>query len=107
MNNKLLDDARAAGFSVEHNKIYADCDENYNFSDITDKLAKFVELQKPQWISVNDGLPDHIGSYIGYAGNTIYWMFFNSKKQWYNTDEQIRGVTHWMPLPKAPTDKDT
>ena len=52
MNNKLLDDARAAGFDVysdEPNIIYLDTTNAHNWDelDVTVKLAKFAALQIP------------------------------------------------------------
>ena len=48
MNNKFLDDARAAGFIVNlEGRI---CSEDYV---ITRNLEKFAELQIPQWIDSN------------------------------------------------------
>ena len=41
--NKLLDDAKAAGFKVESDKVISD---TFHIN-ITEKLAKFAELQIP------------------------------------------------------------
>ena len=49
MSNKLLEDAKASGFDVG-NGIVTVFEKQYSSvsnSDITEKLAKFAELQKP------------------------------------------------------------
>ena len=46
MNNKLLDDALAAGFCTIGDEIYT-C-EQYEARNITKELAKFAALQQPQ-----------------------------------------------------------
>lgn len=78
------------------------------------------ENQKPQWISVKDGLPEKTGSYLvfyhewsGGAFLPTYedfkirvMRFLNSRKWCYPVcvDKRCeadtnREVTHWMPLP--------
>ena len=59
--NKLLEDAKAAGFYVS--------DEGYihNFDGLdklNSKLAKFTTLQQPQWVSVKDRLPDDDNEFL-------------------------------------------
>ncbi len=62
-----------------------------------------------EWISVEDRLPDTIGSYLIYRKNkeynTIAWAFFNSDKMWAADNNFYEGVTHWMPLPEPPKEK--
>ena len=52
--NKLLEDAKAAGFYIDaEGKIFSASTLNY----VNEELAKFAELQQPQWISLKDRLP--------------------------------------------------
>ncbi len=59
-----------------------------------------------EWISVKDRLPSTIGHYIAYSPGMITWVFFSSNKKWCFDNTFLKGVTHWMPLPKPPEDKD-
>lgn len=67
------------------------------------------------WINVKDRLPDEgwtdylVATRLcnGTIGVNIAWL---DAGVWRSTDEQIRDgrkvVTHWMPLPKLPTNGD-
>jgi len=64
----------------------------------------------PQWISVKDRLPER-GDFV--LVNTEFGRITVAKKGWeswvfndfYKTSyERISYVTHWMPLPKPPTE---
>lgn len=65
--------------------------------------AEVRRLQNP-WISVEDRLPDLIGSYLYYdeIGLELGWAFFNSNKEWCSGNEKPQSVTHWRPLPPLP-----
>jgi hypothetical protein len=59
------------------------------------------------WISVKDDLPKEFGEpCIVYDGSSVQYGDYFSNGEWYTPDcyesDEIRGVTHWMPLPKAP-----
>ena len=139
MNQKLLDDARAAGFHIDNNK-HKELSASNIF--LIELLTKFAELQKPQWISVKDGLPEKkcLAYYINEMGNkrtvcakytkkyteesrsddewidycetddTYYYPegWYEMIDNWddYNFVTINYQVTHWMPLPSPPTDKD-
>lgn len=70
-----------------------------------DKL--YDEVTKPQWISVEDELPKlNSGMVIvaSYKGEIDFMIYSNSG--WHNSKRWccVKGViTHWMPLPQAPT----
>ena len=113
MKNKLLDDAREAGFDIADGHIFS-VDRD---GEVSKQLAKFAELQQPQWIRVKDRLPKlgdysvlayfsenggidmvHVEDYFkditaGHdeKGNQAYTKWYMWQK-----------VTHWMPLPKPP-----
>lgn len=81
-----------------------------------------------QWISINDRLPDESGAYLCYCGESfiktmnIYsfaknlkqvdkYDFRENKVGWYFYDSdwgfcERTGITHWMPLPEPPTEKE-
>ena len=69
MNNKLLEDARAAGFDLYNGNLVVWIGSTP--IDIGLELIKFAELQQPQWISVNESLPDKkcLAYYINEMGN--------------------------------------
>lgn len=66
-----------------------------------------LKQQTMEWISVKNRLPENIGDYLvtdGFAcmvsvfrGNE--WDFWNIK--WWSSEQ----VTHWMPLPKSPSNE--
>ena len=62
-----------------------------------------------KWISVKDRLPAGSQSVIaaGWWG-VVGGISYGGGGVWYN-DEGIpyRGTTHWMPLPSAPSEKET
>ena len=51
---KLLDDAKAAGFEILNGYIFA------GTRIINEPLAKFAELQQPQWIDAKLTRPDYV-----------------------------------------------
>jgi hypothetical protein len=59
------------------------------------------------WISVKDRLPKEFGEpCIVYNGCSVQYGDYYSDGSWYTPDcyesEEIRDVTHWMPLPEKP-----
>ena len=115
MNNKLLDDARAAGFDVDNHdmKIRLQGHQYLSIfnSDISDKLAKFAELQQPQWISVDNELPINsniIDIRIKLVDGSELNVWAQSDGDYYfisgGSEVSINGnlVTHWQPLPSLP-----
>lgn len=56
------------------------------------------------WIDVNDRLPDHDEAVLVYRPRIkqpvqlVLWFF---------GDENDLQITHWMPLPEAPTQNDS
>ena len=81
--NKLLDDATAAGFCTIGDGIYT-C-EKYEAREITKELAKFADLQQPQWIDSTIESPfiqegkdyskNVFGLYKDYKGNLNLSIF--------------------------------
>ena len=56
------------------------------------------------WNKIEDGLPGEIGPYLVFTeDNFTVWAFFNSKKQFCESNRYVMNVTHWMPLPSPPT----
>ena len=84
--------------------------ENSTSKDvITSCLKEALSTLDEDWISVEDKLPDSIGSYLIYLEDDnrthkVAWAFYNSNKDW--CDMGLPGhytdVTHWQPLPEPP-----
>ena len=103
--NKLLDDAKAAGFDVQGYVIFI---PNVSVDDITKELAKFAELQQPQWISVKDRLPEITDEYYLFGG-FIHNGKWESHSMHWSTDIdynmkilKFSELSHWMPLSSPP-----
>ena len=63
--------------------------------------------QHPQWISIEDKMPNEKGRYIVHAerliiSNIVCEAFFDGKLWWHHSSGAILDVTHWMPLPASP-----
>lgn len=70
-----------------------------------------------KWISVEDRLPEESGRYLGYLkelkdlGNSfsIINVAFNTNHKdstaWTEQGEVLQYITHWMPLPNKPLNK--
>jgi hypothetical protein len=72
--------------------------------------------EHPHWISVKDRKPKlkNKSDYFQYSEAVIvtdgeyctsaHWTHSTLAGwyDWYNGDEELKGVTHWMPLPQAP-----
>lgn len=67
-----------------------------------------------KWINVEDRMPEKNQDVLVYRGSHIGDMMFytyigNNEWEdeygyWSRTDDE--GITHWMPLPKPPTEKE-
>lgn len=74
-------------------------------------MSKITELEKYQWISVTDRLPEKGVNVLVTDGKyfMVTWREFtlNDTALWINNtsdyaDEEWGAITHWMPLPKPP-----
>ena len=79
-------------------KCYAnDC----HISEVADHLiSNGVTVQ--EWISVDDRLPNPFESVIVFRDGKIS-IDYNEGNGWFAYDFNGKRVTHWMPLPLAPT----
>ena len=81
----------------------------YDFGIAADYGYQYA-LQHPQWIPVEEELPQADGRYIiadKYGG--VEQMNFDAEsKYWWlrGTGKMSDFVTHWMPLPEAPRKED-
>ena len=67
-----------------------------------------------EWISVEDRLPEDgvevlacVGSLVslddGFASRYVAWLDYDGQSpEWVTSGEQLKGVTHWQPLPVPP-----
>ena len=67
-------------------------------------MARYIDAEIMQWVSVKDRLPNDCQLILLYAGGeiSIGWM---DEKKCFNpkiNDGCIAYVTHWMPLPPPP-----
>lgn len=80
--------------------------------EVTDKL--YNEVTKPNWISVEDRKPKlkRNNDYFQYSEAVtvtdgeycISANWVHSMAGWYgwfNGDEELKGITHWMPMPSV------
>lgn len=71
--------------------------------------AELLKEQEPQWISVDDRMPEGMGTVlIAHKGgvsfgwfNGAYWTKGAATKH-----KPIKTVTHWMPLPEPPKEDE-
>lgn len=67
-----------------------------------------------EWISVKDRLPERLEAVLGYMPNlapcpVVHECFLDSRGDWYVPiafREKKLMVTHWMPLPEPPKEKE-
>ena len=66
-----------------------------------ERLRKSME-----WISVDDRLPDHFDDVLVICKDRECWVTHHEYGQWWRTGiDELKDVTHWMPLPPEPTDE--
>jgi len=93
----------AVGFVEEPISVSAICMEQ----EIHRLRTRLVELERDaaRWIPVTERLPETEVTVLCYGPNTIHpdlpWIMF---VDWRGSKPDFGcGVTHWMPLPAAPT----
>lgn len=75
------------------------------------KMQPYIK-PSPTWISVDDRLPDSEGFYMVYVfddhrgENVINILWWNPDHQQFLEWDFMNDVTHWMPLPDAPSIKE-
>ena len=110
--SKLLKDAKAAGFTVENDKVISD---TFHIN-ITEKLAKFAALQQPQWQPLETAPKngEYILMYRKGLVNSARWKgdMWGGDGWCYEFAENLANgftdnmPTHWMPLPSPPTNTE-
>ena len=110
--NKLLDDAKAAGFHISGDDAFIIVYEPCNNVNITKELARFAALQQLQWISVTEKLPyDEIDVLVKVASRwhpirIMKRVNVLGERKWVNEDNSTfiydHFITNWMPLTEPP-----
>ncbi len=65
-----------------------------------------------EWIDVKKELPEKLSYCLVYniisklGTGEIAWCFYNSANKWCGENEYYEDVSHWMPLPKPPKEKN-
>ena len=101
---KLLEDAKEAGFYVSDEGFIHNFD---GLDKLNTKLAKFAELQQPQWVSVKDSLPDEFRKVMVIVNRLNYESNYTDichmqKGKWMDDSFPVHVITHWMTLPSLP-----
>lgn len=78
-------------------------------------LYNYLGYRKPEWISVDDRLPEDMQEVLCYKGKfwgnlqDVYTYLGDGKWQddYGNiADTEDEAIAHWMPLPAPPTEKE-
>ena len=109
---KLLNDAHAVGFHVDkNNHIWSSTSGDSDI--ITIQLARFAELQQPQWHALKDGPPDNKSIVMTYrygCASSDYCQAYYSDGNWQEQDSCgdffTYDPTHWAPMMDAPVYKE-
>ena len=99
-------DVREKLVELLRNSPHLDTIKGYKGNDCTFEqgadwlIANGVTVQ--EWISVNDRLPNPFESVLVFRDGKIS-IDYNEGNGWFAYDFNGKRVTHWMPLPLAPT----
>lgn len=82
--------------------------------EVTDIINNAPTVNPYEWISVEDRLPNELFmSVLIYCpdNDNIYCAYLNARNEWHIFDQTsgllvLERVTHWMPIPKPPTEND-
>lgn len=82
---------------------------NPQAADMLEKLAAEKDAKKPEWISVNDRLPDSNNVVFACIDDgqckIVRSAYVSSYGKW-KWIEEHQTVTHWMPLPEPPKEEE-
>lgn len=116
MREKLIELLKEADrYEFETTRKSGIYDREAGWGYIADSLiANGVTVQK--WIPVTERLPDKMGQYVCryvFGDNTdcpnfqVHWYFANLENPHFQHEGYMGlTVTHWMPLPEPPKEKD-
>lgn len=82
--------------------------------EVTDIINNAPTVNPYEWINVEDRLPNELfTSVLIYCpdNDNIYCAYLNARNEWHIFDKTsgllvLERVTHWMPIPKPPTEKE-
>jgi hypothetical protein len=90
----------------------------YCSSDVCCEITNIIDnaptINPYEWISVEDRLPEELfTAVLIYCpdNDNIYCAYLNARNEWHIFDQGsglwvLERVTHWMPLPSSPTEKE-
>ena len=105
---RLCDSANCVGCTLYG---FYDCGSilNPQAADMLEKLAAEKDAKKPEWISVNDRLPDSNNVVFACIDDgqckIVRSAYVSSYGKW-KWIEEHQTVTHWMPLPEPPKEEE-
>ena len=67
-----------------------------------DETAKLVVQKLPKWIPVKERLPERCNFCLVADFGDVCEAYYNSDGVWFSQGNQLKGVSHWMPLPQPP-----
>jgi len=100
----------AKEYVIEKYFKYVKRQEDDNYELLVEDFIAGYQAAAPQWISVKDRLPewDDEAMSVLISGNSWhdYDVAYFGPTTWHDKyDDVVKGVTHWMPLPKPPEEK--
>ena len=115
--NQIDEMSKAMCFSSEHCTVASCVQVNCETTWLATSLYNAGYRKQNQWISVEDDKPKKNGYYLCWrmtskCGDKEWWQI--DKLYWednlwlthHNTFKMADYVTHWMPLPSPPTEKE-
>lgn len=76
------------------------------------RMKQWFEAHKQRWIPCSEQLPRECGKYLvaveseAFPGTRYIDILMNDEIGWRDGCCYVSGVSHWMPLPELPEEKD-
>ena len=98
------DDMRLRDFGYLMKTAAEKIDELLDSVETLDNLTDMLMECVPQWISVNERLPEDSKQKIVFHSRGVSFAYY-SRTGWFSSigkSHYLQTVTHWMPLPNPP-----